>query len=79
MTLSKSSLKITTAIGSIQIKNEKYYQTIFYAIFMMLGLKVKDEIETNIGRIDAVTTDITSTAEDADFVFNLMEAGAAVS
>ena len=38
----------------IQLKDEKYYQSIFYIIFTLLGLKVKAEVRTNQGRIDAV-------------------------
>ncbi len=38
----------------LHIKSEKYYQTIFYVIFKLIGLKVGAEISTNIGRIDAV-------------------------
>ena len=36
---------------------EKYYQTIFYLIFSLIGLKVKAEVKTNKGRIDAVIID----------------------
>jgi hypothetical protein len=42
---------------SIQINQEKYYQTIFYVIFTLLGLKIGVEIVTNKGRIDAVIED----------------------
>jgi hypothetical protein len=38
----------------IQIRNEKYYQTIFYLIFNLLGYYIKTEVKTNRGRIDAV-------------------------
>ncbi len=38
----------------IKLKHEKYYQTIFYIIFMMLGVRVKTEVKTNDGRMDAV-------------------------
>lgn len=38
----------------LYLKNEKYYQTIFYLIFLLLGLRVEAEVETNQGRIDAV-------------------------
>ena len=41
----------------LQISKEKYYQTIFYLIFSLIGLKVKAEIKTNKGRIDAVIID----------------------
>jgi hypothetical protein len=38
----------------IQIQNEKYYQTIFYLIFTLLGFRIQTEVKTNLGRIDAV-------------------------
>ena len=38
----------------IHLKKEAYYQTIFYCIFSLIGLKIHAEIKTNIGRIDAV-------------------------
>ena len=41
----------------LQINKEKYYQTIFYLIFSLIGLKVKAEVKTNKGRIDAVIID----------------------
>ena len=41
----------------IQIHQEKYYQTIFYLIFTLIGLKIKAEVKTNKGRIDAVIKD----------------------
>lgn len=47
--------KIFTSIDyDLQIPLEKYYQTIFYLIFTMLGLKTTAEVKTNLGRIDAV-------------------------
>ncbi|MFT5126768.1 MAG: hypothetical protein ACI8W8_000363 [Rhodothermales bacterium] len=43
---------------SIQLANEKYYQTIFFVIFKLLGTTIDCEVCTNIGRIDAtVKTD----------------------
>lgn len=39
---------------NIHLKHEKYYQTIFYLIFKLLGLRVEAEVYTNQGRIDAV-------------------------
>ncbi len=39
---------------TIQLKREKYYQTIFYLIFSLLGLRIQAEVTTNRGRIDAV-------------------------
>ena len=41
----------------LHIKKEKYYQTVFYLIFSLIGLKVKAEVKTNKGRIDAVIID----------------------
>ena len=38
----------------IQIKREKYYQTIFYLIFKLIGFEIEAEARTNRGRIDAV-------------------------
>jgi hypothetical protein len=38
----------------IQIANEKYYQTIFYVVFRILGLFIEAESRTSAGRIDAV-------------------------
>ncbi|MBW2740432.1 MAG: AAA family ATPase, partial [Deltaproteobacteria bacterium] len=41
----------------LHVNREKYYQTIFYLIFSLIGLKVKAEVKTNKGRIDAVIID----------------------
>ncbi|MFZ2655687.1 MAG: ATP-binding protein [Victivallales bacterium] len=38
----------------IQLANEKYYQTIFYIVFRLIGLRIEAETRTGIGRIDAV-------------------------
>ena len=38
----------------IQIANEKYYQTIFFIIFRLIGMFIEAEARTSIGRIDAV-------------------------
>ncbi len=38
----------------IQIKQERYYQSIFYLIFKLIGLQIDAEVRTNRGRIDAV-------------------------
>ena len=38
----------------LYIDQEKYYQTIFYLIFVLLGVRVHAEVKTNRGRIDAV-------------------------
>jgi hypothetical protein len=39
---------------TIQMEYEKYYQTIFYIILTLLGIKIDVEVATNIGRIDAL-------------------------
>lgn len=43
----------------ITIKQEKYYQSLFYAVFSLIGLNIDAEVKTNKGRIDCViqTTD----------------------
>ena len=41
----------------LHIAREKYYQTVFYLIFSLIGLKVEAEVRTNKGRIDAVIMD----------------------
>ena len=38
----------------LYLKNERYYQTIFYLIFLMIGVQIDAEVNTNRGRIDAV-------------------------
>jgi len=38
----------------ITLKNEKYYQTIFYVVFKLIGAMVEAEVRTHRGRIDAV-------------------------
>ncbi|HSH05508.1 MAG TPA: AAA family ATPase [Anaerolineae bacterium] len=45
----------------IQIAQEKYYQTIFYLIFRLMGLEITAEARTNRGRIDAVVQLDTAT------------------
>jgi len=45
----------------LHIDNEKYYQTIFYIVFTLLGVKIKAEVKTNQGRIDAVIETDTHT------------------
>ncbi len=39
---------------TLHIKYEQYYQSIFYTLFMLVGLEVNAEVVTNDGRIDAV-------------------------
>ena len=38
---------------TLNLKHEKYYQTIFYIIFAYLGANIQAEVTTNQGRIDA--------------------------
>jgi hypothetical protein len=38
----------------LHLDYEKYYQTIFYLLFKLLGLQIAAEVKTNDGRIDAV-------------------------
>ncbi|MEM7536463.1 MAG: AAA family ATPase [Chloroflexota bacterium] len=38
----------------LHLKYEKFYQAIFYMIFVLLGVRVDAEVKTNDGRIDAV-------------------------
>lgn len=38
----------------IHVKNEKYYQTIFFSLFKIIGFSIHSEVETSDGRIDAV-------------------------
>ncbi|NQZ08689.1 MAG: ATP-binding protein [Algicola sp.] len=38
----------------ITLKDEKYYQSLFYAIFTLIGLSIEAEVRTNKGRIDCV-------------------------
>ena len=40
--------------NNITLKDEKYYQSLFYAILTLLGYKIEAEVNTNIGRIDCV-------------------------
>ncbi len=39
---------------SITVKHEKYYQSLFFVIFSLLGFEIDAEVQTNIGRIDCV-------------------------
>lgn len=40
----------------IQIRQEKYYQTIFYLILKLMGTAIDVEVRTNRGRMDAVVS-----------------------
>ena len=50
----KLTLFLANIPYDIQIKQEKYYQTIFYLIFKIMGLEIEAEARTSRGRIDAV-------------------------
>jgi len=41
---------------NLHLSYEKYYQTIFYLTFKLMGLHIDAEATTNVGRIDAVIT-----------------------
>ncbi|NCC50792.1 MAG: AAA family ATPase [Spartobacteria bacterium] len=56
----------------ITLKNEKYYQTIFYLVFVLLGLRIEAESRTNKGRIDAVAV-----TADTIFIFEFKLQGTA--
>jgi Predicted AAA-ATPase/PD-(D/E)XK nuclease superfamily len=45
--------------NNITLKDEKYYQTVFYLVLTLVGVYIDVEVNTNHGRIDAViqTTD----------------------
>ena len=43
----------------IQEATEKYYQSIFYLIFTVIGTRIRAEVRTNKGRIDAVVETAT--------------------
>jgi hypothetical protein len=53
-TMEKMKLFFANIPYDIQIANEKYYQTIFFIIFRLIGLFIEAEARTNAGRIDAV-------------------------
>ncbi len=38
----------------LHLNYEKYYQTIFYLIFLLIGVRIEAEVKTSKGRIDAV-------------------------
>ncbi|MBV7327774.1 PD-(D/E)XK nuclease domain-containing protein [Chloroflexi bacterium TSY] len=47
-------LEVSFLFRSFNTPSEKYYQTIFYLIFLMIGIQTHAEVKTNRGRIDAV-------------------------
>ena len=40
--------------ANITVKREKYYQSLFYAVFVLIGARTQAECWTNRGRVDAV-------------------------
>jgi hypothetical protein len=56
----------------LQVKREKYYQTIFYLILKLIRLKVEAEVRTNIGRLDTVVE-----LSESIFIFEFKLAGSA--
>lgn len=38
----------------IQEPTEKYYQSLFFLIFVLIGTRIRAEVRTNVGRIDAI-------------------------
>ena len=40
--------------ANITVKREKYYQALFYAVFVLIGARTQAECWTNRGRVDAV-------------------------
>jgi hypothetical protein len=63
---------LATIDYSLHIKQEKYYQTIFYLIFKLIGLEINAEVRTNQGRMDAVIE-----ADGAVFIFEFKLEGSA--
>ncbi|MEM7538754.1 MAG: AAA family ATPase [Chloroflexota bacterium] len=41
---------------NLHLNNEKYYHSIFFAAFKLMGLDINAEVTSNVGRIDAVIT-----------------------
>ncbi len=48
----------------LQLNYEKYYQSVFYLLFKLIGLHIEGEVRTNNGRIDAVVK-----VEDRIYIF----------
>ena len=40
--------------NTITLKHEKYYQSLFFAVFKLIGAAIAAEVATSVGRIDAV-------------------------
>ncbi len=56
----------------IQLFNEKYYQTIFYLVLHIIGVRIDTEVRTASGRIDAVIT-----TSESVFIFEFKLQGTA--
>jgi len=56
----------------ISLANEKYYQTIFYLVFKIIGVQIDCEVRTAAGRIDAVVE-----TSDRIFIFEFKLHGTA--
>ena len=54
----------------LHLKHEKYYQTIFYLVFRMIGLQIDAEVKTSRGRADAV---VQTDSEVFIFEFKLFD------
>jgi len=52
--MEKMKLFFANIPNDIHIAQEKYYQTIFFIVFRLIGLRIEAESSTNIGYIDAV-------------------------
>jgi len=52
--MEKMKLFFENIPNDIHIAKEKYYQTIFFIVFRLMGLRIEAECSTNIGYIDAV-------------------------
>jgi hypothetical protein len=63
---------LATIDYSLHIRQEKYYQTIFYLIFKLIGLEINAEVRTNQGRMDAVIE-----TDEAVFIFEFKLEGSA--
>ena len=67
---------LNTLLASINyelhIKKERYYQTIFYLIFKLMGLEIGAEVHTNRGRIDVVIE-----TDEAIYIFEFKLNGSA--
>ncbi len=58
--------------NTITLEYEKYYQTIFFTVFNLIGAMIEAEVSTNTGRIDAVVK-----TEDYIYIFEFKLAGTA--